>query len=194
MKLILGSQSPSRRLALETAGYVFEEDFTLISPDIDEKQIRHPDFRKLPMLIAHAKADALVERLGICANTLLITGDQVVEYNGQLREKPESEAEAREFLASYRTGPAQTNSAVVVTNMETGIRASGIDIAMTHFKYLPDEVINVLAVDEGIRNSAGAFLIEHEVMAPYIDYISGDPDSVMGLPMGLVGQLIEAAR
>ena len=34
-----------------------------MSPDIDEKAIRHRDARTLTLLIANAKADALVEQL-----------------------------------------------------------------------------------------------------------------------------------
>lgn len=190
MALILGSQSPSRRLVLEKAGY----DFTIKPADIDEKAIRDTDYERLPQLIAHAKANALVERLGNLAGTLLITSDQVVVCSGELREKPESPEEARRFLTSYRTEPAQTNSAVVVTNLETGKRADGLDVAMTYFAPMPNHVMATLATDEGILNSAGAFLIEHPVMKTYVAGIEGTPDSVMGLPLELTQRLMEEVR
>ena len=41
-------------------------------------------------------------------DTLLITADQVVVYEGVIREKPESDAEARAFIAGYGVAPAVT--------------------------------------------------------------------------------------
>ena len=39
MKIILGSNSKSRRKVLTDMGY----DFEVVAPNIDEKAIRHPD-------------------------------------------------------------------------------------------------------------------------------------------------------
>jgi addiction module RelE/StbE family toxin len=99
--------------------------------------------------------------------------------------------QARLFLASYRTEPAQTNSAVVVTNTETGKKASDIDIAKTFFKPIPPHVVDGLIEDGAILQSAGAFLIENPIMSPYIDHIEGTRFSVMGLPLDLTFKLIE---
>lgn len=45
---------------------------------------------------------------------------------GVIREKPESEAEAREFIAGYGVSPAKTVGAIAVTDLGTGRRvASG---------------------------------------------------------------------
>jgi septum formation protein len=51
-------------------------NFSTLSPDIDEKAIRHSDPYLLPVLVARAKADALLKRVNIPA--LIITADQVV--------------------------------------------------------------------------------------------------------------------
>jgi septum formation protein len=185
MQLILGSQSISRRHALETTG----RDFRVMPANIDEKSIRSDDFRELPLLIARAKAEALLARLTV--NAILITADQVVECAGEMREKPESIEEARRYLASYATEPAQTNSAVVVTDVRTGGQAAGIDIATTYFKPFPESTIDDLIADGAILESAGAFLIEHPLIQPYIDHIEGTRDSVMGLPLELTFKLID---
>jgi len=187
MNLILGSQSPSRRLALESTG----RDFEVMPANIDEKAIRSDDFRELPLLIARAKASALITRLS--TEAILITADQVVEYAGELREEPESSEQARSFLTSYNYDiePAQTNSAVVVTNTKTGEQAEGIDIAKTYFRPIPLFVVEELVKDQSILESAGAFIIEHPLMKHYIDHIEGTADSVMGLPLELTFDLID---
>lgn len=50
----------------------------------------------------------------------MICSDQVIECNGKIREKPENEEEARQFLKSYGTYPAKAYCAVVVMNTKTG--------------------------------------------------------------------------
>ncbi len=51
---------------------------------------------------------------------LVITSDQVIVYAGQVREKPEDEAQCREFLRSYASHPAEAIVGVAVTNTKTG--------------------------------------------------------------------------
>src|SRR3989344_1631057 len=92
MRLILGSQSTNRADILKEAGF----EFDVLPPNIDEKAIRSSDAKELPTLLARAKTDALLPK--ISSETLLITSDQVVSFKGQIREKPETEAEARNFL------------------------------------------------------------------------------------------------
>ncbi len=91
-RIILGSSSKGRAQVLRNAGYTFE----IMKPDIDEKAIggdrsavdANPS--SIALAVAHAKADALYEKLKGKANTLLLTLDQVVAHQGTVREKPES--------------------------------------------------------------------------------------------------------
>lgn len=102
MRVILGSSSPWRKQVLSQ---IVGSDFSVLSPNIDEKEIRDPDPAALTIKLAHAKAKALLSK--ISGEALLITSDQVVVCNGMIREKPETVAECREFLRSYQYYPAQ---------------------------------------------------------------------------------------
>jgi septum formation protein len=73
-------------------------------------------------MIAQGKADKLLPSLKEHKETVLVTCDQVVLFEGEVREKPESEEEARLFLEGYRGSHASTVSAVIATNTETGKR------------------------------------------------------------------------
>lgn len=184
MKLILGSKSASRRLILKSLGYQFE----VMDPNIDEKAIRDPDPSKLTLTLANAKADALLPLINDPA--ILITSDQIVLCDNKIYEKPRDVDEARHFLQSYLEHPAETITAVVLTNTLSKERRYGIDLAKIWFKPIPKDIIEKLIIEDDIYSRAGGFSIEHPLLNDYIATISGTPDSIMGLPITLTIQLI----
>ncbi|XP_072990327.1 uncharacterized protein [Typha latifolia] len=152
------------------------------------------------MVLAEAKADAIISRMKIAdfrdegtEATLLITSDIVVVHEGIIREKPTTKEEARQFLKGYSGGHVSTVGSVVVTNLKTGRRCGGLDIAEVYFHDIPDEIIESL-IDEGIVfNVAGGLLLEHPLTLPFVEQVVGATDSVMGLPKALTEKLIHEA-
>ncbi len=186
MQIILGSSSKWRKQVLEQAGYKFK----VMSPDIDEKAIRHDDPEQLALAIANAKADALLPR--IAEPALLITIDQVVVCDGKIYEKPVSAEQAREFMCSYAHFPASTVTAVVVVNTETGKRVDAVDIATVYFYSIPESAMEELIEQGDIFSCAGGFQIEYGdgKIVPYVKKVEGAIDSVKGLPMRILEQLL----
>ena len=84
-------------------------DFEAMAADIDEKSVTagFPDRNTadpsvLTVAIAKAKANVLIDQLVAATSVgeiILITCDQVVSYQGQIREKPLSDSLCRDFLA-----------------------------------------------------------------------------------------------
>lgn len=165
-------------------GYEFDQ----ISPNIDEKAIRFEDPQELTTALAKAKAEALKSK--ISGPAILVTSDQVVVWQGEIREKPESEKEAREFLLGYNLYPAKTVTAVIVTNTETGKQVEAIDIAKIHFNPFTEEEIKEIIKDGLVFDLAGAFTVSGELWEKHIKNIEGTRDSVMGLPKDVVKRLI----
>lgn len=193
-RIILGSSSVARRKILSQMGY----QFTLMTADIDEKSIRKDTPEELVMALAEAKAEAILQRLPVddylkdAEPTLLITSDQVVVYEGVIREKPSSKQEAHQFLKDYSGKQAATVGSVLVTNLKTGLRKGDSDRVEIHFNEIPDEVIEKL-VDEGTTlYVAGGLIIEHPLIFPYVKEVVGTTDSVMGLPKDLTEKLLRA--
>jgi Maf-like protein len=115
--IILGSSSSNRKFVLNHSRWHYD----VIVPDIDEKAIRNPDPYLLPLIIAKAKAAAILSRLdGSRSPFVLLTADQIVLYGSEIREKPIDEAQAREFLLSYSEREVSTVSAVVATHYPSG--------------------------------------------------------------------------
>uniref|UniRef100_M8BUL9 Maf-like protein n=1 Tax=Aegilops tauschii TaxID=37682 RepID=M8BUL9_AEGTA len=167
-KLILGSSSVARKNILNEMGF----EFQVMTADIDERSIRRKDPDELVMLLAEAKADAIMSRMNISdyqkegdQPTLLITSDIVVVHEGIIREKPSSKEEARQFLKGfvqcplsrhivsdcpvcvcYSGGHVSTVGGVVVTNLTTGKKLGSLDKAEVYFHDIPDEIIENLVM------------------------------------------------
>ncbi|XVF73747.1 hypothetical protein PTKIN_Ptkin13bG0007100 [Pterospermum kingtungense] len=193
--IILGSSSIARRKILAEMGY----EFTLMSADIDEKGLRKEKPEDLVMALAEAKAEAILQRLPIgdyikeVKPTLLITSDQVVVYEGVVREKPANEKEAREFIKGYSGGHAATVGSVLVTNLKTGFRKGDWDRVEIYFHEIPDEIIDKLIEEGSVLHVAGGLIIEHPLIKPYVKEVVGTTDSVMGLPKALTEKLLKEA-
>ncbi|XP_021908008.1 maf-like protein DDB_G0281937 isoform X1 [Carica papaya] len=197
-KIVLGSKSMARKRILAEMGY----EFTVVTADIDEKEIRKEKPEDLVMALAEAKADAIISRLEKTSEmeeeddghvTLLITADTVVVYKGMIREKPSSKEEAREFIKGYSGGHAAVVGSVLVTNLKTGIKKGGWDKAEVYFHDIPEEVIDNM-IEEGISlNVAGGLMLEHPLTLPFVDTVVGTADTVMGLTKALTENLIDEA-
>ena len=196
-KIILGSQSSSRKKVLKEMGYVFET----MSADIDEKAIRLEDPIKLTLALAIAKAEALLPKISAKGGSayggknkegvILITSDQVVVCNGKIIEKPVDEKEARLFIDMYKKYPAETVTSVVVINTLSNKRVEGTDIAKTWIDPIPKDVIDKYIETKDPFFVAGGLAIEHSLLTPYINRIEGELESVMGLPKKLTEELMK---
>ncbi|KAF4357276.1 hypothetical protein F8388_002784 [Cannabis sativa] len=222
-KIILGSSSVARRKILAEMGYDFtimtaDIDEKSIRKEIPEElvvalaeakaeaiiskleSLHNQNKDDTPtLLIAADTAAAILPRIptGDYINdvepTLLITADQVVVYEGVIREKPSSKEEARKFMKDYSGGQAATVSSVFVSNLKTGFRKGDWDRVEIHFHEIPDDVIEKL-IDEGtVLFVAGGLIIEHPLILPLVKKVVGTTDSVMGLPKALTEKLLKEA-
>lgn len=188
MKIVLGSKSAQRQEVLKDAGY----DFEVRTADIDEQTIRHADPQELVLMLARAKAAAILPQ--ITEPSLLITGDQVAVCNGMILEKPRDHAEARTFIHYYRDHPLDTVSSVLVTNTATGQSAGGVDVTRIYFKEIPESVIDEALLIGRIMHGAGAMLAQYPPFDRYVERIEGTLDSIAGMPLKLLQRLMDEVQ
>jgi len=189
MRLILGSSSKGRRMILDREGY----DFEILKPEIDEQMIRCEDPKELVLKIAHAKADEIEHQ--VQGGSIIITSDQVVVCNGEIREKPKDEQEARAFILSYHEHPAEIINGMVLINTSTGKRAEGIDISKTLLKErLPDALVDQIIEDGNIFRCAGGIQLENPIIQPFIKSSEATEDQLVGMPLKLFKRLMDKIR
>ena len=200
--LILGSASFTRKLILKEMGI----DYKIVVRPIDEKGLgdRSKDAPSdLVLQLAKAKMDHLINEIeaGRCSEDIpgdlssfvVLTGDQVVTWNGKILEKPESIQEAKEFVAGYAHSPPSTVGSCVLTHWPSKIQVSGVDTATIHFSpNLPTDLVDrLLEDDQPILSCAGGLMVEHPLVQANLERIDGTEDSVMGLSKDLVQQLLK---
>lgn len=181
MKIILGSQSENRKEVLEKAGYTFE----VMVSNIDERSIRHEDFYELPVRLAKAKTDVLLPKIKEPA--LLITADQIIVWNEELREKPRDLKEARYFLETFSGSgfPTECVNGIMVTNTATGKSKLEREISKVYFSKIPQEHIERFLAEWNPMKYAGGFTPQSPLIFPHLR-IEGTMESVLGLPLDVV--------
>lgn len=183
LPVILASSSKWRAVILRRHDIMIT---SFIDPDIDEKAIRHPDPAILTVMIARAKMEAALAKLAVKEpglKALVIACDQVVVYQGTIREKPVDEEEARMFLRSYKDAPAVCVCGLVIHNTATGKQLEGSESATQYFKEIDEAKIDELIQHGDVLTCAGGFTVE--CMSDYVDRREGDIETVEGLPIRL---------
>ncbi len=184
-KLVLGSSSQFRKKLLEEAGFVFD----VKTADIDEKQIRHKDFKKLVLALGVAKLEAILAKNKFKPDTIIVTSDLVASHNGELREKPVSRKEVISWHNEYKKGgKTKIFCSVVVHHVGLNKTLKAVDVTSIAWGDIPDRVIEQMANDPITYKGAGfvprAFL-------HYTKKVEGHIDTVMGIPVRLLEKFLE---
>lgn len=163
-----------------------------LSADLDERQVKCEREDELSMVIAREKANVLlssVERSMFASKKAwLIACDQIVILNGKIAHKPRTEEEARERLE--RGGRAETRSALVCCDVESGYCAEALDVARVFVEPLPRQVVEQLLEEREVYGCAGGIMIEHPLVTPHVRILDGTLDSIMGLSLDTTKELM----
>ena len=179
IKLILGSASPFRKKLLEEAGFVF----SVKTADIDEKAIRHEDFKKLVLRLALAKRDAILTKNKFDKNTILITSDFVGSHNGKLREKPTSKKEVIAWHKEYSKGKTTCYCSIAVHHVGLNKTLSSVDTVVIKWRKIPERIIEQIA-DDPTTYKAAAFT--DRAFLHYVRELDGSIDTVIGVPVRIL--------
>jgi len=182
--LILASASPRRRQLLQILGL----PFSVQSANIDESALP----AESPVL--HARRLAETKARVVAAgreNAVVIAADTIVVYEGHILGKPRDASEASSMLQSLRKAPHRviTGVAVVATTPERLISTAHTSL-VTMRPYSDEEIAAYVATGDPL-DKAGAYAIQHPQFRPVAHY-EGCFASIMGLPMGVVADILQA--
>jgi septum formation protein len=187
--LVLASASPRRRELLTQAGYAFEVQPAHINEDLrpGEEPIAYV------IRLAREKAEAVFRER--CANdavnqSLVVLGaDTTVTLDSHILAKPEDAADAARMLRllSGRTHRVITGVAVATAQR---IEVAAEVTAVRFLTLSEEEIADYVATGEPM-DKAGAYAIQGRA-ARWIPRVEGCYFNVVGLPLALVTQLLDA--
>lgn len=190
-RLILASQSRSRRQMLEAAGIAVEA----IPSGVDEPRLREAlerDGRQTtPVQIARALAEAKALDVSRAhPDALTIGGDQVLALGQRIFEKPADIEAAGRQLMDLRGRSHVLVSAVVLAEKGNVVWGHVETATMTVRSFSPEFLSDYLAaVGADVCQSVGAYQLEGRG-AQLFERIEGDYFTILGMPLiALLGEL-----
>lgn len=191
IRIVLASESPTRRALLANAGIAFEA----ISPGVDERAVEAPMIATgaRPEAIAVELAEAKALAVGRLAPGALVVGaDQVLDLDGERFVKPGTMAEARAQLMRLAGRSHRLHTAVAGVKGGT-VRWRHTETAALTMRPLAKHEAEayLLEVGEAALGSVGAYQIEGPGIRLF-ERIEGDYFGILGLPLlAVIGWLRE---
>ena len=181
-RLILASQSTSRRAMLENVGLKFD----CIPADLDEDGITARLLKSVvkPEGIASALAQEKAEYVSLKnPDALVIGADQVLEIEGKLLSKATSAADAQEKLKQLRGKTHRLISSVCVAQKGKAIWQHQ-DQARLTMRNVNDQILAgyCAAAGPALTRSVGAYELEG-IGAWLFERVEGDYFTILGLPL-----------
>lgn len=182
-KLILASGSPRRKQLLELTHI----DFEVVSPDVDETPPAGMEAELVPEFLAIQKAEAVAAKF---PGRAVLAADTVVLLDHDILGKPESDEGAKAMLArlSGRMHRVVTGVCLLRNEKQESFSAT----TEVYFRELDKRQIDFYVDKYHPLDKAGSYAIQEYIGMVGIEKIIGDYYNVMGLPIGIVAQLLEA--
>lgn len=183
MRFILGSGSPRRRELLAQIGVVADE---IRAPEIDETPMKGELPRPYCLRMAREKAIAVTAE----AEDIVLAADTTVALGRRILGKPESAAEAAQFLLMLAGRRHRVITAVAVRRGEHLWERDVV--TAVRMKRLSGEELNAYLASGDWQGKAGGYGIQGPAGA-FIPWIGGSFTAVVGLPLCETAGLLHAA-
>jgi len=183
LPIYLASSSPRRRNLLKQINISFK------SIDVDLKEIIHKDEK--PYKIVTRLANEKMEKAKVkIKNGIIITADTIVVLDGKVIGKPKSKQNANAILnkLSGRTHIVYTGFAIY--NSKKNILLTEYEKTLVKFRKINNEEIEEYIKSGSPMDKAGAYGIQDDFGAVFINKVNGCYYNVVGLPLTKVYQAL----
>lgn len=182
--ILLASTSPRRAALLALHGVPFVQ---IAPPDGAEELLDALSKHAQPPMLA--KHRAFAKAMGVVGNVppdaIVLGADTVVYAGGEILGKPKDMAAARRMLRKLSGRWHEVHTGVAIITREKSAYFSDVDTAQVKFKKLSNAQIDrYLELVNPLDKAGGYALQEHGAML--VDMVDGEPETVIGLPVGMV--------
>ena len=190
MKIILASSSGVRKKILDKN----KIDTEVIVSNVDEDQIKEALLAEnaTPLIISKNLAELKSNKVSTKhPNRIVLGADSVISLNNKLINKPKSRREALEILKALNNSKHYLISSVCISKNGSMIwnYSDQSELKMKRFKEFElIEYLNKIKTETLL--SYGVYQVEADGLDLF-EYIKGDKDSIMGLPIKQVIEYIK---
>ncbi len=190
MKIILASKSGVRKKILDK--YKIESDVVVSNVDEDEVKNSLINEGASPFEISKNLAELKsIKVSGKNPNRLVLGADSVISLNNQLINKPKSREEALEILKKLNNSKHFLISSVCISKNGSMIWNYSDQSELKMKNLSENDLKNYLnKINTETLLSYGVYQIESNGLSLF-EYINGDKDSIMGLPIKRIIEYIE---
>jgi septum formation protein len=181
MRVILASESQSRKRAMDLLGIPYE----ICPASIDEKSIRDPDPAVLTRKLAEAKAWKIADAV---EDAVVVSGDAVVVKDARIFEKPRDVEEAVQFLGELSGSSFRFVTSLVVLRADTRKMVSTVESSVIRFRPLVEREILDYVRRHPVLQYAGAF--DGDGVLRFAESISGSCNIFTALPVSKLALLL----
>ncbi|MGE5580023.1 MAG: Maf family protein [Bacillota bacterium] len=186
MKLVLASESPRRKMLLESAGITP----VVVPSNVDEDApVDDMDPGDLVKALARRKIRKVAERL---PDDYVLGGDTIVYIDGKVLGKPADKEQARDMLRRIcgRTHEVFTGVALYEPLGKTVL--DDFDATRVTIRDMDEEEIRWYVDTEEPMDKAGSYALQG-AGAFFVERVEGDFSGVIGLPLPKVYSLLRRA-
>ena len=193
MKIILASQSRVRKQILDK----YNIDNEVIVSNVDEDEVKQSLIAEGANPLSISKNLAEIKSVKVSnknPDRLVLGADSVISLDGELINKPNSREEAFEILKKLNNSKHYLISSVCISKNGAMIwnHTDSSELKMKNLK--DEELIEYLSkIETKTLLAYGVYQIEADGLQLF-EYIKGDKDSIMGLPVKEIISYIEQFR
>jgi len=121
---------------------------------------------------------------------IVIGSDTIVTIDGRQLGKADSIEHARQMLQSEALHPNKITSSLVVVCLAENLQIVQSENAWVYFKPYDEAAVEAYLATGDYADKAGAWGIQSGA-APLIDHMSGNADTVVGLPTHLLAPILQ---
>jgi MAF protein len=161
--------------------------FTAVKPETDETPLPDEDATALVRRLARAKAQAVAATLD---DGLVIGADQVAVFNGQIIGKPHTNENAMAQLRQFSGHTVTFLTGLALLNAASGHCQQVVEPYTVSFRLLTEAEITAYVLREQPLDCAGSFKSEGLGISLFSAMRGDDPNSLIGLPLIRLLQLL----
>ena len=176
---ILASKSPRRRRLLTQLGF----EFGIMPAEIDEDDIDINDPAEFVTSLALAKAETIAAKLD--EKAVILGSDTTVVIDGKMINKPADKDEAFRMLKTLSGRTHTVYTGIALVESVSGRFVTDLQKTDVHFRELDDDEIKAYIDTGSPMDKAGAYGIQDDFGAVFVDNIEGCYYNIVGLPLEL---------